>query len=172
MGTIILRRLLQAVPVLFIVVTLTFLLVRSAPGNPFSTEKKIPPEIMEELEKQYDLHGTMWHQYLQYMAKVGRGNLGISTQYRDRTVNEIIAQTLPVSMTLGSLAYFLALLFGITTGGWAAVRHNRAGDRILMVIALSPSGFTCCRWRGGVRRTRSFSRRCASRFRSPRPSRG
>src|SRR5476649_1417178 len=136
MIALILRRLLQAIPVLFIVITLTFLLVRSAPGNPFSTEKKIPPEIMEELEKQYDLHGTMWHQYLQYMTKVGRGNLGISTQYRDRTVNEIIAQTLPVSMTLGSLAYFLALLFGITTGGWAAVRHNRAGDRILMVIAL------------------------------------
>lgn len=136
MSTLILRRLLQAVPVLFIVVTLTFLLVRSAPGNPFSTEKKIPPEIMEELEKQYDLHGTMWHQYLQYMTKVAHGNLGISTQYRDRTVNEIIAQTLPVSMTLGSLAYFLALLVGITMGGWAAVRHNRAGDRILMVIAL------------------------------------
>ena len=136
MTTIILRRLLQAVPVLFIVVTLTFLLVRSAPGNPFSTEKKIPPEIMEELEKQYDLHGTMWHQYAQYMAKVARGNLGISTQYRDRTVNEIIAQTLPVSMTLGSLAYFLALLFGITMGGWAAVRHNRAGDRFLILIAL------------------------------------
>ena len=100
MTALIFRRLLQAIPVLFIVVTLTFLLVRSAPGNPFSTEKKIPAEIMEELEKQYDLRGTMWHQYLQYMTKVAHGNLGISTQYRNRTVNEIIAQTLPVSMTL------------------------------------------------------------------------
>src|SRR5271163_3052618 len=136
MTALIFRRLLQAIPVLFIVVTLTFLLVRSAPGNPFSTEKKIPAEIMEELEKQYDLHGTMWHQYLQYMTKVAHGNLGISTQYRNRTVNEIIAQTLPVSMTLGSMAYFLALLFGITCGGWAAVRHNEWGDRTLMLIAL------------------------------------
>jgi len=136
MTALIFRRLLQAIPVLFIVVTLTFLLVRSAPGNPFSTEKKIPAEIMAELETQYDLHGTMWHQYEQYMWKVAHGNLGISTQYRNRTVNEIIAQTLPVSVTLGSLAYGLALLLGITCGAWAAVRHNGAGDRALMVIAL------------------------------------
>jgi ABC-type dipeptide/oligopeptide/nickel transport system permease component len=136
MIALILRRLLQAIPVLFIVVTLTFLLVRSAPGNPFSTEKKIPQEIMDQLQAQYDLKGPIWHQYEQYMWKVAHGNLGISTQYRNRTVNEIIAQTLPVSMTLGSMAYFLALLFGITCGAWAAIRHNRAGDRALMLIAL------------------------------------
>jgi len=136
MTALIARRLLQAIPVLFIVVTLTFLLVRSSPGNPFSTEKKIPKEIMEELETQYDLHGTIGHQYVQYMTKVAQGNLGISTQYRNRTVNEIIAQTLPVSMTLGSMAYFLALLFGITCGAWAAVRHNAWGDRALMIFAL------------------------------------
>jgi ABC-type dipeptide/oligopeptide/nickel transport system permease component len=136
MTALIFRRLVQAIFVLFIVVTLTFLLVRSAPGNPFSTEKKIPKEIMEELEEQYDLHGSMGHQYLQYMTKVAHGNLGISTQYRNRTVNEIIAQTLPVSMTLGSMAYFLALLFGITCGAWAAIRHNEWGDRSLMLVAL------------------------------------
>jgi oligopeptide transport system permease protein len=136
MIALIFRRLLQAIPVLFIVITLTFLLVRSAPGNPFTTEKKIPKEIMEELEQQYDLHGTIWHQYEQYMWKVAHGDLSISTQYRDRSVNEIIAQTLPVSMTLGSLAYFLALLLGITCGGWAAIRHNQWGDRVLMLIAL------------------------------------
>ena len=136
MIALILRRLLQAIPVLFIVVTLTFLLVRSAPGNPFSTEKKIPKEIMEQLEEQYDLKGSLWRQYTQYMWKVTHGDLSISTQYRNRTVNEIIAQTLPVSMTLGSMAYFLALLFGITCGGWAAIRHNEWGDRTLMLIAL------------------------------------
>jgi len=78
----------------------------------------------------------MGHQYLQYLTKVAHGNLGISTQYRNRTVNEIIAQTLPVSMTLGSMAYALALLFGITLGAWAAVRHNEVGDRALMFFAL------------------------------------
>jgi len=136
MTAIILRRLLQAIPVLFIVVTLTFLLVRSAPGNPFSTEKHIPPEIMEQLEKQYDLHGSIWHQYLQYLGKVLHGDLSISTQYRNRTVNEIIAQTLPVSMVLGSSAYFLALVFGLTFGAWAAIRHNQWGDRTIMLAAL------------------------------------
>ena len=136
MTALIFRRLLQGIPVLLIVVTLTFLLVRSAPGNPFSTDKKIPAEIMAELEKQYDLHGTVLHQYGQYMWKVAHGNLGISTQYRNRTVNEIIAQTLPVSVTLGSLAYGLALLLGITCGAWASVRHNGWGDRTLMLIAM------------------------------------
>jgi oligopeptide transport system permease protein len=136
MISIIVRRLLLAIPVLFIVVSLTFLLVRSAPGNPFSTEKKIPKEIMEELEKQYDLHGTLFHQYLQYMGKVVQGNLGISTQYRNRTVNEIIAQALPVSMVLGSVAYALALTSGITLGAWAAIRHNRPGDRLISLGSL------------------------------------
>jgi oligopeptide transport system permease protein len=136
MTALILRRLLQAIPVLFIVVSLTFFLVRSAPGSPFTTEKKIPKEIMAQLERQYDLHGPVWYQYGQYMAKVVHGNLGIPTQYRNRTVNEIIAQTLPVSMTLGSLAYFLALLFGITIGASAAIRHNRPADRILVLVAL------------------------------------
>jgi ABC-type dipeptide/oligopeptide/nickel transport system permease component len=136
MTSLILRRLLQAIPVLFIVVTLTFLLVRSAPGSPFITEKKIPKEIMEQLEAQYDLHGPLWHQYEQYMWKVAHGDLSISTQYRNRSVNEIIAQTLPVSVTLGSLAYALALLLGVTCGAWAAVRHNQAGDRALMLVAL------------------------------------
>ncbi len=136
MIALIFRRLLQAIPVLFIVVTLTFFLVRSAPGNPFTTEKKIPKEIMDQLEVQYDLHGTITHQYEQYLWKVVHGDLSLSTQYRNRTVNEIIAQALPVSMTLGAVAYFLALLFGITFGGWAAVRHNEWGDRGLMLIAL------------------------------------
>jgi len=136
MTVFILRRLIQALVVLFCVVSLTFLLVRCMPGNPFSSGKKIPDEIMEELKKQYNLQGSLPQQYGQYMWKVVHGDLSISTQYRDRSVNEIIAQTLPVSMTLGAVAYFLALLFGITLGSWAAVRHNQAGDRWLMVAAL------------------------------------
>jgi ABC-type dipeptide/oligopeptide/nickel transport system permease component len=136
MIAIILRRLLQAVPVLFIVVSLTFLLVRIAPGNPFSTEKQIPREIREQLEKQYDLNGSLGHQYVQYLGKVARGNLGLSTQYRNRTVDEIIAQSLPVSMVLGTTAFSLALVFGILFGGWAAVRHNQTGDRLITLGAL------------------------------------
>jgi ABC-type dipeptide/oligopeptide/nickel transport system permease component len=136
MIAILVRRLLQALPVLFIVVSLTFLLVRIAPGNPFSGDKKIAPEILAQLEEQYDLHGSLGHQYAQYLGKVVRGNLGLSTQYRNRTVNEIIAQALPVSMVLGSLAFALALGVGIPCGAIAAVRHNTAGDRLLTLLAL------------------------------------
>jgi ABC-type dipeptide/oligopeptide/nickel transport system permease component len=136
MIAILVRRLLQALPVLFIVVSLTFLLVRIAPGNPFSGDKKIAPEIMAQLEEQYDLHGSLGHQYAQYLGKVARGNLGLSTQYRNRTVNEIIGQALPVSIVLGSLAFALALGVGIPCGAIAAVRHNTAGDRALTLLAL------------------------------------
>ena len=136
MSSLIIRRLLQAIPVLFIVVSLTFLLCRLAPGNPFANGKSIRPEIMEEINKQYDLNGSVGYQYGQYMLKILHGNLGISTQYLDRSVNEIITQTLPISVTLGSLAYALALFFGILLGAWAAVRHNGWGDRSLMFIAL------------------------------------
>jgi ABC-type dipeptide/oligopeptide/nickel transport system permease component len=130
------RRLLQSIPVLFVVVSLTFLLVRIAPGNPFSSEKTIPKEIRAEIEKQYDLNGSLAHQYVQYLGKVARGNLGLSTQYRNRTVNEIIGQALPVSMVLGSLAFALALGAGVLGGAWAAVRHNTAADRGLTLLAL------------------------------------
>ncbi len=136
MTTLITRRLLLAIPTLFIVVSLTFLLMRLAPGNPFSNERKIPPEILAELEKQYNLNGSVSSQYFRYMGKVVRGDLSISTQYRNRTVNDILAQALPVSMLLGGLAFLLALFAGIPLGAFAAVRHNRAADRVAMLVAL------------------------------------
>ena len=136
MIALIVRRLLQAIPVLLIVVSLTFLLCRLAPGNPFSNGKSIRPEIMAQLNRQHDLDGTLADQYLRYMGKVLHGNLNISTQYLNRSVKEIIGQSLPVSMTLGALAFGLALFFGIVLGAWAAVRHNGWGDRSLMLVAL------------------------------------
>jgi ABC-type dipeptide/oligopeptide/nickel transport system permease component len=136
MTTLIIRRLLQAVPVLFIVVSLTFVLMRCAPGSPFSGEKKMPPQIMAQWEKKYKLNGTLPEQYGDYLGDVAHGDLGLSTQYFGRTVNQIIAQTLPVSVTLGSLAYGFALLIGIGLGGMAAIRHNAAGDRAIMLLAL------------------------------------
>jgi len=136
MMTLIVRRLILAIPTLFIVVSLTFLLMRWAPGNPFSNERKIPPEILAELEKQYDLNGSVSSQYFRYMSKVVQGDLSISTQYRNRTVNEILAQALPVSVLLGGMAYLLALAIGIPLGAYAAVRQDRTADRLAMLIAL------------------------------------
>ena len=136
MAAIIIRRLLAAIPVLFIIVSITFALMRSAPGSPFSTERHIPAPILAELEKKYHLHGSFAEQYGDYLADLFHGDLGLSTQYRNRTVNEIIAQSLPVSMVLGGLAYCFALVAGITLGALAAMRHHRADDRWLVFVAL------------------------------------
>ena len=136
MTAIIIRRLIAAIPVLFIIVSLTFVLMHNAPGSPFSTERHIPAPILAELEKKYHLHGSFGQQYGEYLGDLMHGDLGLSTQYRNRTVNEIIAQSLPVSMVLGSLAYVMALVVGITLGALAAVRHHRAGDRVIVLAAL------------------------------------
>jgi oligopeptide transport system permease protein len=122
--------------VLFIIVSLTFVLMHNAPGSPFSTDRHIPASILAELEKKYHLHGSFWTQYGDYLRDLVHGDLGLSTQYRNRTVNEIIGQSLPVSMVLGMLAYVMALTAGVTLGGLAAVRHHRAGDRVVVLLAL------------------------------------
>jgi ABC-type dipeptide/oligopeptide/nickel transport system permease component len=136
MAAIIFRRLLAAIPVLFIIVSLTFVLMHNAPGSPFTSERHIPAPIMAALEKKYHLNGSFAQQYGQYLWDLAHGDLGLSTQYRNRTVNEIIAQSLPVSMVLGTLAYAIALGAGITLGALAAVRHQRAGDRWIVFVAL------------------------------------
>jgi oligopeptide transport system permease protein len=130
------RRLLLAVPVLFVVISLTFLLMRLTPGNPFSADRAIPPRILAKLEAKHQLDGTLWQQYTRYIRDVAHGNLRDSTKYFGRTVNEILAQTLPVSATLGSLAFLIALGAGIFLGTYAAVHHDQAQDRLAMLTAL------------------------------------
>jgi oligopeptide transport system permease protein len=132
----ILRRVLVALPVLFIVATLSFLLMRLAPGSPFTKERAIPAAILRQLEAHYNLNGSLPQQYGGYLRDLAHGNLGLSTQYRNRTVNEIIGQTLPVSLTVGAAAFAVALGVGIWVGTYAAVRHNRWGDRAAMTGAL------------------------------------
>ena len=132
----ILRRILFALPVLFLVATLSFLLMRLAPGSPFTKERAIPAAILRQLEVRYNLNGSLPQQYGGYLRDLAHGDLGLSTQYRNRTVNEIIGQTLPVSLTVGAAAFAIALGVGIWAGTYAAVRHNRAGDRAAMTGAL------------------------------------
>jgi oligopeptide transport system permease protein len=120
----VLRRLLQTIPVLFVIVTATFFMVRFVPGGPFTAEKAIPPEILKNIEAHYGLDKPLWQQYLGYLGRVARGNLGPSFKYPNRTVNEIIADKLPVSLELGGLALLVALAIGLTLGVLAAVRRN------------------------------------------------
>lgn len=118
------RRLLQTIPVLFVIITATFFMVRFVPGGPFTAEKAIPPEILKNLEAHYGLDQPLWRQYLTYLGRIARGDLGPSFKYPNRTVNEIIGDKLPVSLELGALALVVALILGLTLGVLAAVRRN------------------------------------------------
>ena len=118
------RRLLQVIPVLFVIITATFFMVRFVPGGPFTAEKAIPPEILKNLEAHYGLDQPLWRQYLTYLGSIARGDLGPSFKYPNRTVNEIIGDKLPVSLELGGLALIVALALGLTLGVLAAVRRN------------------------------------------------
>src|SRR5215467_7168107 len=115
------RRLLQMVPVLFAIVTLTFFMVRFVPGGPFTAEKAVSPEILRNLEAHYGLNEPLWKQYVTYLGHLARGDLGPSFKYSNRTVNEIIAQKLPPSLELGGLALLVALVVGLPLGILAAV---------------------------------------------------
>ena len=133
---LIVRRLPALIFVLFCVVSLTFFLIRLAPGGPFDRERKIPPAIEAQLLAKYELDGPLWQQFTGYIADVARGDLRLSTKYRNRSVNEILAQTLPVTFALGGIAFVLATIGGIWLGTFAAVRRDTAADRIAMGAAL------------------------------------
>src|SRR5262245_17801805 len=95
------RRLLETVPVLFILVTLTFFMIRLAPGGPFAAEKNVTPEVLRNLEAHYGMDKPLPRQYLDYLGRLLRGDLGPSFKYSNRTVNELIADGFPVSLELG-----------------------------------------------------------------------
>jgi len=119
---------LQTIPVLLIVATLTFFMVRTVPGGPFDSEKNIPPEIKRQIEAYYGLDKPLFQQYWDYMTRLARGDLGPSYKYSNRTVNEMIAATFPVSLQLGALAMCIALMFGILAGVIAALNRNTPVD--------------------------------------------
>lgn len=124
------------VAVLFCVVTITFFLVRLAPGGPFDRERKIPQAIEKQLLAKYRLDGTLWQQYTGYLGDLLRGDLRLSTKYRNRSVNEILAQTLPVTFTLGALAFLVASAVGVWLGAFAAIRRDTWADHGAMGLAL------------------------------------
>lgn len=132
----ILRRFLSLLFVLYCVVTITFLLIRLAPGGPFDRERKIPPQIEAELLAKYKLDGPLWQQYEGYMWDLLHGDLRLSTKYRNRTVNELLAQSLPVSGMLGGIAFLIATAGGVWAGTYSAVRHDTAADTSTMLAAL------------------------------------
>jgi oligopeptide transport system permease protein len=132
----ILKRLLTLIPVLLIIATLTFFLIRLAPGGPFDQEKTITPEILHNLEAKYHMDQPLYMQYFHYMNMLAHGDLGPSFRYENRTVNEIIWETFPVSATVGLCGLLYALLLGVTAGLLAASRPNSPRDYIPMSLSL------------------------------------
>ena len=130
------RRLLQTIPVLFVIITATFFMVRFVPGGPFTAERAIPQEILKNLEAHYGLDQPLWRQYTNYLGRIVRGDLGPSFKYPNRSVNEIIAQTLPVSLELGGWALLVALCLGLPLGIFAAVRHNTWLDYVCSAVGM------------------------------------
>ena len=132
----VLRRFASMLLVLFCVVSITFFLMRSAPGGPFDRERELLPAAKHALEVRFHYDGTPWQQYTAYLGRLVRGDLGPSTRYRNRTVNELLAQTLPVSALLGAAAFIIATLGGVMLGGWAAARRGTPGETGAMLASL------------------------------------
>jgi oligopeptide transport system permease protein len=131
-----LRRLGGAFPTLFVIITLSFFLVRVAPGGPFDEERTLAPEILANLQSAYGLDQPVYVQYGRYMRALVHGDFGPSFRYKDFTVTELIRQGLPVTLELGTIALVLALLLGIPIGTFAALHHNSAPDYAAMSLAM------------------------------------
>ncbi len=136
----VLKRLLTAIPTMFVIVTLSFFLMRVAPGGPFNQEKGLNPVIKANLEKQFHLDEPLVMQYLYYLNDLLHGNLGPSYNLPEFTVNELFAKGLPISIQLGATALVLALFFGSLMGIAAALRQNKPADYV--VIATATAGST------------------------------
>ena len=136
MWRFILRRLLSAIPTMLVVVTVAFFLLHAAPGGPFDSERRLLPAIQHSVEARYHLDEPLWQQYLRYLGSLAHGDFGPSYQYRDTSVNEIIAQGLPVDVGIGVAALTLALLIGAPLGVTAALRHDSPLDHLLTSLAV------------------------------------
>lgn len=136
MASYILRRLAEFLPVLFVIVSLSFFLMRLAPGGPFDQERALPEQVRVNIEARYHLDEPLWRQYLQYLGEVARGDLGPSFRYPDRSVNELLGLGFPVSLTLGLCALAVALSLGGMAGVLAGLRRNSLFDYFTMTFAL------------------------------------
>jgi oligopeptide transport system permease protein len=140
MLTYVTRRLFTAIPTLFVIVTLSFFLIRIAPGGPFNQEHGLSPEVKANLEHAYGLEDPLWWQYFHYLGNLLHGDFGPSYNLPDFTVRELFAEGLPISAQLGTSALILALIVGGTLGIVAALNQNRLTD--YAVIATATAGST------------------------------
>ncbi|MCV3243647.1 ABC transporter permease subunit [Mesorhizobium sp. ZC-5] len=134
-----LRRLLTAIPTMFVIVTIAFFLIRVAPGGPFNQERGLSPEIKANLEAQFGLNDPLWLQYWNYLKNLLHGDFGPSYNLPDFTVAELFSEGLKVSIPLGLSALIVALLLGGTLGIIAALNQNKSGDYAVIAVATAGS---------------------------------
>ncbi len=132
----ILRRVAGFLPVLLVIVSLSFFMMRLAPGGPFDQERVLPEQVRANIEARYHLDAPLWRQYFRYLGEVAQGDLGPSFRYPDRSVNELLALGFPVSLTLGVCGLGVALSLGGVAGVLAGLRRNSAVDYLTMSFAL------------------------------------
>lgn len=137
MFSFVVRRVLFAVPTIFVIIVLTFVLMHAAPGGPFDDLPDLDPEVLDNLRAAYNLDDPVWQQFLRYLSNLLQGDLGPSLVYRELTVNQIIATGLPVSITVGLSAMAIGLSIGLLCGIVAALRQNTAVDYAVMAAAMT-----------------------------------
>ena len=136
MFQLVIRRLLVAVPTLFLVITAAFFMMRAAPGSPFDTDRKLPPQVERNILAKFGMDRPLGEQYLTYMGNVLQGDLGPSLKYQDKSVADFIREGLPTSATIGLSALTLACLIGVLLGVLAALRQNQVIDNVTMTLAV------------------------------------
>lgn len=133
----ILRRILEAIPTLLVLITISFFMMRLAPGSPFTGDRMLPPEVLANIEAKYNLNAPLYEQYFDYLKQLLRGDLGPSFRYRDYTVNELVATHFPTSAKLGLAAFTLAVVLGTLAGVVAALKQNSFWDYLVMSCAMT-----------------------------------
>jgi oligopeptide transport system permease protein len=136
MLSFVLRRLLTALPTLFLVIVAAFFMMRAAPGGPFDGERQLPPAIEAAVKAKYGLDQPLPAQFASYIGGVVRGDLGPSLKYKDKTVVDVLKENYGVSVTLGLSALIVGSIVGVTLGVVAALRQNRPGDYAVMAVAV------------------------------------
>ena len=132
----ILKRAIEAIPTMLILITVSFFLMRFAPGSPFSSERRLPPQVLANINAKYGLDKPVFEQYTTYLSNVVQGDFGPSFKYKDYTVNELVGAALPVSAKIGSFAFLFAVFFGVSIGTIAALRQNTWLDYNVMSTAM------------------------------------
>ena len=129
-----LRRVLAAIPTVFVVITVCYLLLHATPGGPFDSDRKVSAAVLANLQAKYHLDLPLWQQYLLYLKGLLQGDLGASFRYADWSVNDLVAAALPVSLAIGGIAMLVAVVVGVGLGIFAALRQNSMVDHFVMLL--------------------------------------